>query len=487
MNLLCRACKVSFLFCMALCSVLLISTSGFAAFTMAVVPRTNPPEAGSNVLEVKILDDHGVPVEKAEVSATIVMQAMGTMPKMQSSGQTKEQGKGVYLINYELGMGGTWEVEITVAKGTEKQSFLYGVTTDVPGIQDKKRTQGGEAQKTSDSQKKSESQNTLSLGVDRIQKIGVRFAQVKTVPLTRIIRTFGVVEPDNTKRSEVVLRFPGYVEKQFKGRLGDQVKAGDPLFTVYSPELVAAQSEFLLLKAEVRSEGRLESSSNDRLRNLGLSAAEIVAIVKSGKPKREITIYAPQKGTLLEINVREGSGVLPNQVLYVIGDLSKNDIVARVFQQDIANIRLGQSVEIQLTGDEDLKYAGHVSLIYPSVNEGSGTLNVRVVPNQFVRQLRPGVYVDLRFPVEFGARLAIPQSALLHSGAHKFVFVDRKEGILEPVEVSTGKSTADFVEITSGLKEGDNIAASGTFLLSSEAQLRSALPKWKPQKTGVSP
>ena len=182
--------------------------------------------------------------------------------------------------------------------------------------------------------------------------------------------------------------------------------------------------------------------------------------------------------------MRVGSGIGPNQVLYVIGDLSKNYIVARVFQQDVSNIRAGQAAEIQLTGDDNSKYAGLVSLIYPSVNEGSGTVNVRVVPTRFVRQLSPGVYVELRFSVDFGKRMSIPQSALLHSGQHQYVFVDRKNGVLEPMEVSTGRSTSDVVEITSGLTEGDTVAASGTFLLSSEAQLRSALPKWKPKDQG---
>lgn len=473
---------VKMVFTFTAISYFFYSNSGYASFSLNATPRTNPPQVGANVLELKISDDKGNSIEKAEVKVSVVMAAMGSMPKMQAIGQIKEQGKGLYLVNYELSMGGSWDVEITIFKGSEKQFFRYGVTTDVNGLQDKNSSNKSakSTKKTgSISTESTENENILPLGVERIQKIGVRFVSVQNLPLTRTLRTFGVVESDSTKKTEVALRFSGYVEKQFKGRLGDTVRAGEALFTVYSPELMSAQSEYLLSKSNTTSSESLNTSNIQRLRNLGLSEKEIFEIEKSDKPKRNITIYSPQKGTLLEINVREGSGIVANQPLYVIGDLSKSFIVARVFQQDISNIHIGQPLEIRLTGEEALKYKGTVSLIYPSVNEGAGTANVRVVPTQFVRELRPGQYVDLYFLIDFGMRLVVPQTAILWSGTHKYVFKQRQNGELEPLEVTTGKSNSDMIEITSGLSAGEVVAASGTFLLSSEAQLRSALPKWK--------
>ncbi|MEY4066536.1 MAG: hypothetical protein RIR26_2744 [Pseudomonadota bacterium] len=463
---------------LALLALVLFALPAFAAFNLEMTLQPNPPQAGQNVFEVKVTDESGKPIEAAKLTPIISMPAMGTMPHMEARGRPKDQGNGNYLVDYELSMEGSWDVAITVEKGNNKETFYYSLTTGIAGLQDKNA-------KDAKSEGGTQASSGLRLGADRIQKIGVRFSEAKMLPMNKTVRAFGVVESDNTRRAEVVLRFQGYVEKQFKGRVGDHVKAGTPLFTVYSPELVAAQSEYLIAKRTTQGSSQLEASASDRLRNLGLSNADITAIEKSGVPKREITISAPQSGTLLEINAREGSGVEANQVLYVIGDLSKNFIVARVFQQDVANLRVGQPVEIQLTGDEQSVHPGQVTLLYPSVNEGAGTVNVRVSPNQFVRQLRPGVYADVRFPIELGTWLAIPQSALLHSGMHKYVFVDRGGGVLEPVEISIGKSTPEMVEVTSGLKAGDRVVSSGTFLLSSEAQLRSALPKWKRNATGA--
>jgi Cu(I)/Ag(I) efflux system membrane fusion protein len=313
-----------------------------------------------------------------------------------------------------------------------------------------------------------------------LQRIGVRFAIVVQAPIVKKLRAVGVVEADPTNRTDVVLRFAGYVEKLFQGKIGDMVTKGTPLMQVYSPELTTAQNEFFLTHNDGAT--GFHKITLDRLRNLGLSEEDIAGIRATGKPAREVTITAPEDGTITEINVREGSSFGKNQTLYSIGDLRKNYIVARIFQRDLRTLTPGQSVQVAIPGSGLSPVEGQIDLIYPNFREGDGSAGVRITLKMPSTNFIPGLYVDLSFPIHYGIRLGIPSSAILNSGLHQYVFVDRGEGVLEPVEVQTGVSDDFMIEIVQGLTEGSRVAASGTFLLSSEAQLRSALPKWESKK-----
>lgn len=469
-------------YCMQLIKILLLffasfyTSFGFGAFNAELTPNPLAPESGDNTLTIKITDEQGQPIENATISLLIYMPAMGSMPRMEEKAKVSVQGSGIYVAQYTLSMGGSWEVELSIEKGDQKEVLNYSLTTGIEGFTSKNETKVS-------SKDRQTTTNLVAIGPERLQKIGVRFVEAKTMLLEKTIRAVGLVEPDNTKKTEVVLRFPGYVEKQFVGRVGDHVKAGTPLFTVYSPELVAAQGEFLLAHGSHGANDSLQVFTRDRLKNLGLSERDIARIKKQGKPQRNVIISAPQSGTILEVNVREGSGFSQGQLLYAIGDLSKNYIVARIFQRDLSNLRVGQSVEIIIPEADEASYIGKIDLIYPNISEGEGTANVRVEVGEEVMALKPGIYVDLRFPVNLGNCLVIPIKAILYSGLHKYVFIDRGEGVLEPREINTGKVSSEWVEVKSGLNEGDRVVASGAFLISSEAQLRSALPKWKKADT----
>jgi Cu(I)/Ag(I) efflux system membrane fusion protein len=445
--------------------------SAIAAMQIEMTPKPNPPEAGENSLMIVLKDDAGKPIENAKVDLLIFMPAMGTMPRMDEKAKVTAKGSGVYEARFDLSMGGTWEITLNAEKEGEKSSAHYSITTGIPGVE---RKGGGKAgsQGTSGS-------TPLDVGPERLQMIGVRFAEAKTVAMQRDIEAVGVVEQDQTHREELTLRYSGYIVKQFRGRVGDLVKAGDPLFSVYSPDLVTAQSEFLL--ADRLSEGghSLHKAAGEKLKNLGLSERDIAQIRKDQQPRRDIVVRSPIKGTILDILVREGASVAGGQVLYIIGDLSKTYIVARVFQQEVGHVKVGQKVMIGVPGAAAGPIQGKVDLIYPQIEQGAGTANVRVEVGEVVSGLKPGVYVDVSIPVELGSLLTIPAEAILYSGRHRYVFVDHGEGRLEPREVWVGRSADGRVQIVDGLKEGERVAASGTFLLGSEAQLRSALPKWK--------
>jgi Cu(I)/Ag(I) efflux system membrane fusion protein len=452
------------------------STSVYAAYNLDMKPVPNPPAAGENILEIRVKDMSGKPVDGAALKIEIFMPAMGTMPRMEEKGEVKAKGKGLYEVSYDLSMGGSWEITVTVEKDGKTEVSHHSITTGIPDV-----THKG-ANKAAPKQGEQQAAQVMDVGPERLQKIGVRFAETKTMPVKKMTEAVGVIEQDQTHREELVLRFSGYIVRQFKGRLGDSVNAGEPLFSVYSPDLVAAQSEFILANDLGPS---LQEAARQKLRNLGLSDREIDQIQQEGKPRRDVTIRSSSAGTILEINVREGAAVGAGQVAYVIGDLSKSYIVASVFQQDIGSLRVGQVAKVKIPGFGNESVQGRIDLIYPQVEERGGTAKVRVEMEGYLPGMRPGGYADISFPVELGNLLVIPTEAVLYSGKHRYVFVDQGGGVLEPREVALGRTADGMVEVIEGLAEGDRVAASGTFLISSEAQLRSALPKWRSIPAGV--
>ncbi len=432
------------------------------------------PQVGENAMKLSLMDAAGKKIEQAKINVELYMPEMGSMPRMEEKAVVKELGGGGYEASFQLSMGGSWEIDIKVERGPTAEVFHYSLTTDIPGIADKNV-------KLDQKEQGELPENTLKIGVQRLQLIGVRFAEAQMTNLQRMIRTVGVVEQDRARREEVTLRFSGYVAQLFAVRVGDKVSKGQPLFTIYSPDLVTAQSEYLLAAKSQGNTKALLAATEDRLRNLGLSNEQIQALQKAGKPQRDIMVRTPIQGTILELAVSEGGSVTAGQTAAIIGDLDQGYLVAKVFQQDLGNIKLGQAAEFTISNISTEPQKGRVDLIYPQVEQGTGTANVRIRTDQFSADLKPGVYADVRFAIAIGSRLAIPVDALLYSGLHNYVFIDRGQGMLEPREVFPGQFVGDLVEIRSGLKAGERVAASGTFLLSSEAQLRSALPKWTAQ------
>lgn len=446
------------------------SSQGFSAIQIKLVPKTNPPQSGENELEMTLTDAQGKAVDNAQVQMIVFMPAMGTMPRMDEKVQIEPKKGGKYAAKFDLSMGGTWEITATIKSGKDQVTKHFTLTTGISGIS----TKGSE-----NNVKKPEAADSMDVGMQRLQKIGVRFAEVTQTSQSRRVEAVGVVEQDQTHREEVSLRYSGYIVKLFRGRVGDPVKAGDPLFTVYSPDLVTAQAEFLLAEKITEGGPSLHEAASTRLKNLGLTANDIEQIRRTRKTQRDITIRSPISGTILEVSTLEGASVAAGQLLFVIGDLSKTSVVARVFQQDVKDIKVGLAAEINLPGSGADPLPARVSLIYPQVEQGAGTVNVRLDLNGIKAGLKPGIYVDVAILVDLGEQLTIPSDAVLYSGRHQYVFVDQSEGQLEPREVSVGKSVSGRVAVLSGLSAGERVAASGTFLLGSEAQLRSALPKWK--------
>lgn len=442
-----------------------------AEVQVVVKPLTDPITVGSNKIEIQIRDE-GKPVGDVLPRLTASMPAMGTMPYMEVPGDVVKKSDGQFVSEVELPMGGTWDITVTLEKDGNKSLFRYSATTEIPGLLDKNGSAPQAAPKDAGAAE-------LRLSPDRLQRIGVRFVEATKSTMEKSIRSTGLLEADASRRSEVTLRFPAYVSKLSGKRLGEPVTKGEELALVESPELLAAQKE-IVLALQLPGDGHLDRAvAAERLRALGMSESDVNAVMRSKQVLPAIRVRSPQNGTLIDASVREGSRADQGQVLFVISDLKTSYIVGKIFQQDMAFVKKGQRVDIIVPGMEDKRVAGVVDLVYPNVSEGAGTANVRIVPLTPLPLVQPGNYVQIKITVAWPADVVVPAEAVLYSGLHAYVFVDHGGGALSPTEVVLGRRTPTHIEILEGLAAGQRVAASGTFLLSSEANLRSALPKWR--------
>ncbi len=328
--------------------------------------------------------------------------------------------------------------------------------------------------------------NFVEISPGVIQQIGVETAPVERTTVFRHIRTIGEVEVGEDELSVVNLRFSGWVERIYVDKTGDEVKAGQALLAIYSPELVAAQEEYLLALRTQGADAPLARSARRKLELWDIADYDIRKLEEAGEAARTMTIRAPQAGFVLHKNVVEGARVMAGSDLYRIGNLQRIWVTAEVYEHDAPWVDVGQPAQLELTNLTDRTVEGEVSYIYPTLNEKSRTLTVRLEFDNPGVKLKPGmfatVYIEYRKKVD---TLAVPTEAILHSGRRKLVFIAHGEGRFEPREVTTGlQGDHRVTEITSGLAEGDLVVTSGQFLIDSESQLQEALKKILASKKG---
>ena len=319
------------------------------------------------------------------------------------------------------------------------------------------------------------------------QRIGVTYATAELTPLEREIRTVGQVTFDETRVTTISTKTDGWIEQLYVNFEGQAIRAGSPLFAIYSPMLVTAQEELLLAKtlagevgagsADARgSAASLLGSSRRRLAYWDVSAEDVARIERSGEVQRTLTLRSPVDGFVVQKNVLQGQRVMAGEPLYRIADLTTVWVEGEVFERDLAAVRLGQIVTAELDAIPGQSRRGRITYIYPTLNAETRTARVRVeLPNSSL-QLKPGMYATLRWPGG-GTTLAltVPRSAVISTGERHLVFVKRADGMLEPRLVSVGTPTASRIEILSGLVARDTVVASATFLVDAESNLGSLL------------
>ena len=452
-------------------------------FRISVENKPARPVVGNNTLCITVMDPSGSPVRGAEVEALVVMQAMGTMPRMESRGQLKEAKPGLYEAAYGLSMAGEWDVDISVRTpegaqavasyrlSTSTKDLLFVSGTAPPGAK-----AGGDSSGVTGGGPPGEG-GVVMIDPARRQAIGVRTAPVSKKALTTTIRAAGKVAYDETRRAEVSLKFSGWVRSIAVDYVGRVVRRGEPLFSAYSPELLATQQEYLeALKPVAGSAGGeadLAQAARQRLLLWDITPDQIDAIARAGKPLDSVPIEAPVGGVVVEKNVVQGSAFTAGQALYKIAPIHPVWVLANVFQYELPLIRRGMGASIQTPFLESQSRRGTVSFVSPSLDPATRTGEVRIETPNLGGDLKPGMFVDVVLQRDLGKRLAVPESAVLFSGDRRVVFVDLGDGRLVPRDVTLGVKAGDDYEVLAGVREGEIVVVSGNFLVAAESRIKS--------------
>jgi Cu(I)/Ag(I) efflux system membrane fusion protein len=310
----------------------------------------------------------------------------------------------------------------------------------------------------------------------RLQQIGVRFAKAERAPLSRTVRALGRVTWDETKLVDVTPRVRGFVRGLRADALGARVGRGDVLFSVYSPELYAAQSEYL--QALQSANEPLRHAARARLRLWDVAERDLVELEQRGSALEAIPVRAPVSGVLVEKNVVEGAAFEPGTRLFRIAPLDRIWVEAEVYASDLPLVAVGQSATITAPYLPGRALEARVAYLLPALASETRTARVRLEVANGDLALRPEMFVDVALRVDLGERLLVPASAVIVAGPRRVVFVDAGEGRLEPREVTVGVSGEERVEISTGLAPGERVVASGNFLIAAESRIQSALEQW---------
>ncbi len=337
-------------------------------------------------------------------------------------------------------------------------------------------------------------QDIVTILPTRQQLIGVRTGRVSSARLVQTVRAAGRLTYDEAALTDVTLKVRGYIVKLFANRTGQRVQKGDPLFSLYSPELYAAEQDFLLaqhspMPAAVSGGAERPSpmiaAARQRLRLLDLRDDQIDAVAKNGRPLDDVTILAPASGFVIEKNVVQGAAVEAGMRIFRIAALTKVWIEADVYERDLASVRVGQSARVQIDSRPEHELSARIAYIYPYVDPDTRTGRVRLELDNAEGELRPGMYASVLLENDRGTRLQVPSSAVVYTGPRRLVFVDLGEGRWKPTEVQIGAEAAGNYEVLSGLSEGDMVATSGVFLIAAEARIGSAAKYWESSPAGA--
>jgi len=316
---------------------------------------------------------------------------------------------------------------------------------------------------------------------------GVRTAVVERKSMIRDIHTTAQIVADETRIAHIHVKVAGYIDKVYVDFVGQLVKKGQPLFTLYSPDLVSTQEEYLIAKRgnatlanapfQEISQGSqsLLQSSKQRLKLWDISDDQIKELDKTGKVKKDLTFYSPITGFVTDRKVFPQTSVTPDTELYTVSDLSTVWADADIFEYEVPFVHLGQKVSFSLSYYPGKTYMGKISYIYPTVDPQARTVKVRVkLPNPgFV--LKPQMFANAELRVDYGTKIIVPEEAVLNSGTEQHVFVVHEGGVFEPRKVTIGPVVDGNVVILSGLKAGETIVVSGNFLIDSESGLKNAM------------
>lgn len=338
----------------------------------------------------------------------------------------------------------------------------------------------------------------VQLSPQRLQEIGVTTTTVAFKNITDNLNVPGNVDIDEEKLAYVQSRFPGWIQDVYANATYQYVRKGERLFTIYSPELVSSEQEYLLARQNQKSfppdmhaqagaenmaaqeGGWLLEAAEERLRQFGVPPQVIADLQQTGNVQRNIPIESPVSGYITERNALPNAYVQPDTKLYTVADLSTVWVNANVFQDAVGRLRPGDPAQVTVDAYPGRKFSGRIDQILPQVDPATRTVRVRLIFRNPAVALKPGMYVNVAIRVPLGRQLEIPASAVLQSGQQAIAFVDHGRGYLEPRTIQAGPQIDDSIVILSGLKAGEKVVSSANFLVDSEAQLQAALGGFAP-------
>lgn len=324
---------------------------------------------------------------------------------------------------------------------------------------------------------------TVRLTADQIRQFGITFGTAQVRTLTNETRATGAIVLDETRVAQVSAKIGGYVERLYVNATGQRVSRGQPMLELYSPDLVAAQQELLLSRQLQRDMGRsavpgvpgsttdLIAASRRRLQLLDISDRQIDEVLRTGRVRRTLTLYAPVTGVVTEKKVVQGQSIMAGEALFTIADISGVWIDVQLREAEASAVRVGTGADIDVAGLPGRTLKGSVAYVYPTLDSMSRAVRARVTVANPGGALKPGMYATVRLTTPSRSALTIPTSALLRTGTRDVVFMDMGKGDLMPMDVRVGRTAGDLTEVLSGLEAGTRVATSAQFLLDSESNL----------------
>jgi Cu(I)/Ag(I) efflux system membrane fusion protein len=385
-----------------------------------------------------------------------------------------------------LGIGLRWAM-LSVAESDRNSMVDMPGMPAMPGMGLPAKPPSKDPSTLESSASSAEPSSVVTIAPERLQSVGVRYEAVQRRRLEKLIRTVGRVAVDERRLAKVTIKFHGWIEQLFVSATGDHVKRGQELFTIYSPDLVATQEEYLLalqgrkqlgeseFPEVARSSKELLEATRHRLHLWDISEEHIRELERTKQVTKTLPIHSPITGTVIKKEVLQGTHVEPGEELYTIADLSHLWILADIYEYELPFVKVGQKAAVTLSYDPSIVLNGRVGFIYPTLDAKTRTAKVRFELDNPKEMLKPDMYTNVELGVNVGMRLAIPQEAIIESGQKQVVFLHHGGGKLEPRSIKTGVKTGEWSEVLEGLKEGDHIVTSANFLIDSESRLKSAV------------
>lgn len=318
----------------------------------------------------------------------------------------------------------------------------------------------------------------VQISSERQQLIGVRFGKVEEKPLDKVIRTVGRIDYDEKRLVTVSPKIGGWIEDLYVDFTGKYVKKGDRLLTIYSPDLVSAQEEYLIALRTAKALGSRDSlveSARRRLKLWDISDDQIKALEERGEVGKTLTLHSPFSGFVLEKMAFQGMNVMPGMALYKLADLSVVWLYADIYEYELPLIRLGQEAAIDLSYYPGETFRGKLIYIYPYLDPATRTAKVRFEFSNSDGRLKPDMYANVQIKIPLGTKLAVPEGAIIDTGERQVAILDRGSGYFEPREVKVGTKVDQYYVVLQGLKAGDRVVTSANFLIDSESKFKESI------------